>query len=115
MIQKVYRSLTKPKAFFAQSWKENKLSTKICWASICLKVLSNIVIRSGMESSSPDTTPQKLQGQSRQEVRNLENMSNEEFYDLLLFLSDTAVSLATFLTIYPPSCSVLHEFQFCQQ
>ncbi|PVD27586.1 hypothetical protein C0Q70_12750 [Pomacea canaliculata] len=83
-------------------------------APTLLQVLSNIVIRSGMESSSPDTTPQKLQGQSRQEVRNLENMSNEEFYDLLLFLSDTAVSLATFLTIYPPSCSVLHEFQFCQ-
>ena len=78
------------------------------------QVFVNIAIKCGLETESTGLTPQKLDLGHMQPV-DLVTMETGELQDVVFYLADTAVTLTSFLTVYPPACKVLHDLQFCPQ
>ncbi|XP_076438370.1 activating signal cointegrator 1 complex subunit 2-like isoform X2 [Babylonia areolata] len=85
---------------------------------IVLQVFVNIAIKCGLETESLDLAPQKLtdgKPSSSSSSVDLVSMAMGDFQDVVLYLADTALTLTSFLRIYPPACAVLHELHFCSQ
>ncbi|GFN93801.1 activating signal cointegrator 1 complex subunit 2 [Plakobranchus ocellatus] len=73
-----------------------------------LQVLSNIAARCGVLLETPGTAPQKLA-----HLEGAMTLTSSDFQDVLLYLSDTALTLHRFLDMYPAAASVFHQHNFC--
>ncbi|GFS03600.1 activating signal cointegrator 1 complex subunit 2 [Elysia marginata] len=71
------------------------------------QVFSNIAARCGVLLETPGATPQKL---SNQEVMTL---TSNDLQDVLLYLTDTSLTLHRFLEVYPTAAAVFHKHGFC--
>lgn len=77
-----------------------------------LQVFVNIAGRCGLEQDPGVLTPQKLTSEGRKPV-DLINVTDEDFEDVILYLADTAITVSSFLHVYPQACHVLHDLHFC--
>uniref|UniRef100_A0A0B7AGQ0 CUE domain-containing protein n=1 Tax=Arion vulgaris TaxID=1028688 RepID=A0A0B7AGQ0_9EUPU len=76
-----------------------------------LEVLSNIAAKCGIHLEGVGLSPKKLKQSLNAPV--LSTMPTLELQDIMLYLSDTAITLHRFLDVYPPACSVFQQFHFC--
>ena len=79
-----------------------------------LKVLVNIATKCGLELEPAGLTPQKLNSGHNHPV-DMVTMEIGELMEVMSYLADTAITLTSFLSVYPPASKVLHELQFCPQ
>ncbi|CAL1547270.1 unnamed protein product [Lymnaea stagnalis] len=75
------------------------------------QVLGNIAAECGIHLEGTGQTPQKLD--LRSSGCTLSALSIDQLQDVLLYISDTAITLNTFLDIYTPACHVFHKFHIC--
>ncbi|KAL8589040.1 hypothetical protein ACOMHN_055053 [Nucella lapillus] len=80
-----------------------------------LQVYINIAIQCGLETDSIDLVPQKLQERRTATSVDLVTMETGDFQDMVLYLADTALTLTSFLKVYPSACTVLHALGFCSR
>ncbi|BFZ15923.1 hypothetical protein BsWGS_18962 [Bradybaena similaris] len=76
-----------------------------------IQVFSIIAAKCGINLEGMGSTPQKLD--QTLQVPILSTISSAELQDIVLYLSDTAVTLHLFLDIYPAACSQFQKFHFC--
>ncbi|XP_041373441.1 activating signal cointegrator 1 complex subunit 2-like isoform X2 [Gigantopelta aegis] len=79
-----------------------------------LQVFDSIRETCGMCIEGSEFSPMKLSSVFEKEPR-LVTMPTQEFQDIVLYIADTALTLAMFVEIYPPACQVFQEFEFVQK
>lgn len=76
-----------------------------------LQILGNIAAECGIHLEGTGQSPQKLD--PRSSGCSLSALSVGQLQDILLYISDTTITLNTFLDIYTPACHVFHKFHIC--
>ncbi|KAK7105794.1 hypothetical protein V1264_017128 [Littorina saxatilis] len=76
-----------------------------------LQVFVNIAIKCGVETEGSGLAPQKL-AVGQQVWGDVASMESAELQDLVLYLADSAITLTSFLTVFPPASPVLHQLHF---